>query len=109
MKSRKSLAIIIVAVVCAIMLSACGGKQSIVGHWEQTGGSSSRFSYFYFYSDGTYSSGGSNYKGSYSIDGNNIRLEGFLVDDVNGQIKISGDTFTLEYWGRTETYKRIQE
>ena len=111
MKQKKRLGITIAVALCVLILCACGsGKNSIVGHWQLSSNTSnSPFRYLYFYSDGTYSSGGSNYKGTYSVDGKNIRLEGFLVDDVNATFEISGNELTLKYWARTETYTRSDE
>lgn len=107
---KKVFAIAVSVVLCVAMLCSCGKKNSIVGQWERASDSkTSTFRYLYFYDDGTYSSGHSNYKGTYSISGNNIRLEGFLVDDVNAKFEVNGDTLTLEYWARSETYTRVED
>lgn len=110
MNMKRVFAIVVSAALCMMMLSSCGAKNSIVGHWERSSDSkTSTFRYLYFYDDGTYSSGHSNYKGTYSISGKEIRLEGFLVDDVNAKFEVDGNTLTLKYWARTETYSRVED
>ena len=101
---------LIVSVFCVLLLCGCGGsKNKLVGDWRADDPYSAYWDYLYFYSDGTYSSSDSNYKGTYSVDGSRLRMEGFLVDDVNAQFKVQGDKLTLDYWARTSVYTRIKE
>ena len=110
-KAKRAFCLLIVSLLCLLLLCSCGsGKNALVGKWEKSGGSSSSaFWYLYFYSDGTYTSGGSNYKGTYSVDGKNLRLEGFLVDDVNATFEIKGNTLYLDYWARSETFEKVKD
>lgn len=75
------------------ILASCGSS-SIVGHWERINDASS-FSEMEFFSDGTYTSSHSNYNGSYSIDGDRLRLGGILVSDRTFTFELSGDNLKL--------------
>ena len=91
---------IIALVICMIIiftLAACSSQKKIVGRWIVD--DSGYFNYIEFFSDGTYSSSDSNYQGSYSIDGNRIRLSGILVSDKTFDFSVHGNTLTLD--GRT--------
>lgn len=86
----KKIKLLLLTGVVASLLSACGSS-SIVGHWETADGERE----FEFFSDGTYTSEKANYAGSYSIDGNRIRLGGILMADLTYTFKVSGDTLIL--------------
>ena len=79
------------ALATMAMLAACGSSSAIVGEWEGSG----RVSELEFFSDGTYTSSDANHSGSYSIDGNRIRLSGLLASDWVCDFNISGNTLTL--------------
>ncbi len=84
----KTLALVTVAVT---MLASCGGS-NLTGRWQDT--ESSRH-YLEFFSDGTYKSDDVNYAGSYSVDGDRMRLSGILMEDITCTFKVSGDTLTI--------------
>ena len=93
----------------AITLMSLSNKHraKFVGHWVLSDDSNdSKFRSFDFYDNGTYSSGNIDYRGTYTPSGKNIRLEGFQVDDINALYEVKGNTLTLEYEGRSETYLR---
>ena len=86
MFNKKGIVRIIVVVVCLVvvivLLSRCGGSP-IVGRWEVVE-NGLRVDYgvirnLEFFGDGTYTSDHSNYFGSYSIEGNRLRISGVLA------------------------------
>lgn len=88
----KKIISLLAAIFMVISITACGSsKSAIVGQWKN--GSFK----MEFFSDGTYTSTDSNHFGSYSIDGDRIRLEGVLVEDWTYDFKIKGDTLTFYY------------
>lgn len=100
----------LVVVLMLLMVSAfCGcetTEDKITGRWEKTEGSG--LDYFEFFSDGTYVSSHPNYAGSYSIDGNRIRLEGILMETLVRTFELNGNTLSLQSdSGSSAIYKRI--
>ena len=49
------------------------------------------------FSDGTYTSSKANYQGGYSVDGNRIKLDGYIAPDRTYTFKLSGNKLTLYY------------
>lgn len=93
-KFLKPADILALTVIIVVTLVGCGsGTSSIVGHWSQTEGSG--FSYLEFFSDGTYTSDYDNYQGSYSIDGDRLKLTGILVEAKTYTFEIKDDTLSL--------------
>ena len=108
MKNKaKVILVLIVMVLSLLTICSCGKKNSIVGHWVATDLQSAKINEIYFYSDGTYSSSRSNYHGSYSIDGDRLRLEGFLVEDINATFEVKGAYMTLSFWTGDYEYEKI--
>ena len=104
-----STVVLILAVVFVLSLSACAPKKDkLVGTWVALDYACD-FDYIYFYSDGTYSSSHSNYKGSYTAEDGRLRLEGFLVDDRNYKYRFDGDILVIETWSGEERYERHED
>lgn len=95
-KLSKAFLGIALVVILLFNLAACGSKESkIVGRWESTDRTND-YSYIEFFSDGTYVTDWANYNGTYSIDGDRLRLSGVLVSDRVYTFEISGKTLTLD-------------
>lgn len=82
------------------LLSACGSSASaVVGRWEAVDRGVEvdygRLSELEFFSDGTYNSSSSNYSGSYSIDGNRIRISGVIASAYSFTFDVNGNTLTI--------------
>ena len=102
MFNKKGIVRIIVVVVCLVvvivLLSRCGGSP-IVGRWEVVE-NGLRVDYgvirnLEFFGDGTYTSDHSNYFGSYSIEGNRLRISGVLASQKTFSFKIRGNSLSL--------------
>lgn len=94
-KLTKTILALILATILLVTLAACGSSSSkIVGRWVSTDRTND-YSYIEFFSDGTYVTDWANYNGTYSIDGDRLRLSGRLVNDRIYTFKISGKTLNL--------------
>ena len=104
----KNFKIMIIVILVVMALTACDNSKKIVGQWVTVGGT--YFKRIEFFSDGTYSSNKSNYKGNYSIEKNRIKLEGYLMDDKIYNFEIDGDKLIL-YKGdsieKGDEYERV--
>lgn len=90
-KALKVTAVAVILAICITVFAACGNRaDKLVGRWSKTSGGTS-INYLEFFSDKTYKSDYSNYNGSYSIDGNRIRLSGVLVEDMTMNFEVNGD------------------
>lgn len=83
-----------------LLLTACSSSSALLGKWEIDGrgisvGTVGRISKIEFFSDGTYTSSAANYNGSYSVDGDRVRLSGMLMADLTYSFKVSGNTLTI--------------
>ena len=91
--------ILIAAGLLTVLLTACGADSSIEGRWEIPGRgdetSTSDLVKLEFFDDGTYVSNRSNYAGSYSVDGDRLRLEGIMVEPVAVTFEVNGDSLTF--------------
>ena len=94
MLNKKGIVGIIVCLVVVVLLSKFGGS-NIVGRWESV--EDAFFDELEFFSDGTYTSDHSNYFGSYSIEGNRLRLSGVLFKDRIYTFELRGNKLTLVY------------
>lgn len=95
MKRSQSVFIcIVICLLCISVLAACASSKSLSGRWIRTDGNA-KFSHIEFFSDGTYASSSSNYNGSYSIDGDRLRLSGILVEPLTYTFKVSKNTLTF--------------
>lgn len=56
--------------------------------------------YLEFFSDGTYKSDYPNYYGSYSVDGNRLRMSGVLVEDVTVNYEVNDNNLIFTNDGR---------
>ncbi len=93
-KVKKPIIFLVLCLLCISVLSACASSKSLNGRWTYTDGSA-KFSYIEFFSDGTYTSSHANYNGSYSIDGDRLKLSGILVEPLTYTFDVSGDTLTF--------------
>lgn len=90
-KALRVTAVAVILTICITVFAACGNPaDKLVGRWSKTSGGTS-INYLEFFSDKTYKSDYSNYNGSYSIDGNRIRLSGVLVEDMTMNFEVNGD------------------
>ncbi len=88
----KKLSLILATILSIVMLAGCGGND-LVGRWEDK--NSGKF--LEFFNDGNYTSDQTNYSGSYSVEGNRVRLSGILMPDKVYTFDISGDELTTYY------------
>ena len=103
LSKRMVIIVVIVVVLVIVVVSAThfsNPEKAIIGRWESVSGGGLSFRYIEFFSDGTYTSSHDNYQGTYSIDGNRIRLSGFLVSDrvwtfqfKGGKLVMNGVTY----------------
>ena len=109
-KSIKSIsAILLIIALCLTALCACGSPQkALSGRWESTNGSIG-FNTLEFFEDGTYTSSHANYNGSYSVDGDRIKLNGVLASPMTFTYKLDGDTLTLYYVGGSKDQAGVYE
>lgn len=99
---------LVLAVVMAAAFIGCGSSKSkIVGKWNRTEGWG--FEYLEFFSDGTYTSNSSNYEGDYSIDGDRLKLSGFMAEAKVYTFKIKGNTLSLYESGRADSPDAVYE
>ncbi len=107
--------IILCAIVLVVLLSRCGGSP-IIGQWEAADAPFMSLGYgtikkLEFFSDGTYNSNHPNYSGSYSIEGNRLKISGILVSSETFSFKVRGNTLSL-YHPENEEYvyefKRVE-
>ena len=91
----KSTAVVLMLAMCVLIFAACGNpKDALAGQWVKTDGGTSINS-LEFFSDGTYKSDYPNYYGTYSVDGNRIRLSGVLVEDLTMNFEVKGNALTF--------------
>ncbi len=96
----KNIKLFLVVGVIVALLSACGSSaSSLVGRWEAVDKgvevSYGRLSSLEFFSDGTYNSSSSHYSGSYSVEGNRMRISGIIASDYSFTFDVSGSTLTV--------------
>lgn len=113
-KAMQHLALVLALVLSlGIVLSGCKStKDMVVGQWEiedAVGITINSYGVTYlrsleFFSDGTYNSNHVNYSGSYSIDGNRIKLTGILMSTLVYTFEIKGDTLYLYPSSSTDSY-----
>lgn len=77
--------------------SACGGslESKLVGRWRLPEEETAYFRSLEFFSNGTYTSSRENYEGNYSVDGDRIKLQGFLVESKTYTFKVNNSELTL--------------
>lgn len=105
----KKIKLFLIVGVIVALLSACGSsKSALVGSWEAVDKgvevSYGRLSSLEFFSDGTYNSSSSHYSGSYSVEGNRMRISGIIASDYSFTFDVSGSTLTI-YDDDGEAYK----
>lgn len=94
-KVLRATSLFMALIMCVLLLVACGSSSGkLVGRWSKTDGGTSINS-LEFFSDGTYTSDYPNYYGSYSVDGNRIRLSGVLIEDMTMSFEVKDDTLTF--------------
>ena len=90
-KALRVTAVAVMLAICITVFAACGNPAGkLAGRWSKTSGGTS-INKLEFFSDGTYKSDYSNYYGSFSVDGNRIRLSGVLVEDLTMNFEVNGD------------------
>ena len=91
---RRLALLMVIILAVSLVLPACKSTEDmIVGYWENTEGG--QFRYLEFFSDGSYTSSHVNYEGSYSIEGNRLKLTGILVESKTYSFEIKGNTLYL--------------
>ena len=96
--NRKTIIVVVVIILAIIVLSVThisDPSKAIIGRWKPVSGDGLSFRYIEFFSDGTYTSSHDNYQGTYSIDGDRIRLSGFLVSDKVWTFQLKGNKLIL--------------
>lgn len=101
---KKQFGIWMMIIVMACLLMGCGegkneeilSEEKLYGQWEWTEGRT-EFSSLEFFDDGTYTSSSPNLKGNFSITGNRIKFEGYLVNDVVETFEVVDDELHFLY------------
>lgn len=105
---KKTLLISLMLLV--VLLTACGGstKNNIVGLWESSGDESIFYNSVEFFSDGTHITETPGWSGTYTTDGNRLRISGKLYGEVfSFKITDNGNELTLtNSLGYSKTYAR---
>lgn len=105
---KKALLITLVALV--VFLSACAGntKNDIVGLWKSSGDESIFYNSVEFFSDGTHITETPGWSGTYTTDGNRLRISGKLYGEVfSFEITDNGNELILtNELGYSKTYAR---
>ncbi|MBR5565305.1 MAG: hypothetical protein IKW08_03965 [Roseburia sp.] len=105
-QKRLGLGLTMLLIIVSVFCGCQSMKGKIAGRWEKIEGSG--LSTLEFFSNGTYTSDSPNYSGSYSIDGNRIRLEGILVETKVYTFEVDGNSLSLENdSGTLGVYKKI--
>ena len=105
---KKYLLLVLCLGLFVFILDGCSSdaQNDIVGRWE--GESNGYFRSLEFFSDGTYASSHPNYSGRYTIDGNRIKLDGYIAEPLIYSFTISNQTLTLtDDNGRSSKYYRV--
>ncbi|MBR5239810.1 MAG: hypothetical protein IKW04_04465 [Clostridia bacterium] len=104
--------LLITLVACILCLTACGGggstKNNIVGLWKSSDGSDLFYNTIEFFSDGTQMTEAASWSGTYTVEGNRLRISGKLYGEVfSYQITNNGNTLILtSESGYSKTYTR---
>ncbi|MBP3570084.1 MAG: hypothetical protein J6K04_13090 [Lachnospiraceae bacterium] len=93
---NKRLAKMLIVCLLAISVLIGCGSSKLKGQWEAVTPPEYFFTEIEFFSDGTYASNQSNHNGTYSVDGDRLRISGILVEDKTFTYKVKGDTLYLE-------------
>lgn len=105
---KKILSIIMILIV--LLLTACGGsaKNDIVGLWKSSGEESIFYNSVEFFSDGTHVTETPGWSGTYTIDGNRLRISGKLhVEVFSFKITDNGNKLIItNSLGYSKTYAR---
>jgi len=93
-----------------VLLTACGGstKNDIVGLWKSSGDESIFYNSVEFFSDGTHITETPGWSGTYTTDGNRLRISGKLYGEVfSFEITDNGNKLILtNSLGYSKTYAR---
>ena len=102
--------LLIALILLLVLLTACssGTKNDIVGLWKSSGDESIFYNSIEFFSDGTHVTETQSWSGTYTTDGNRLRISGKLYGEVFlYEITDSGNKLTLtNSLGYSKTYKR---
>lgn len=85
-------------IVVVILLCSCKNstKNDIVGLWKSTGEEGVFYNSIEFFSDGTHITETQSWSGTYTTDGNRLRISGKLYSDVfSFELSDSGNQLTL--------------
>lgn len=103
-------ALLIGLMLLVMMLTACGGstQNGIVGLWKSSGDESIFYNSVEFFSDGTHVTETPGWSGTYTTDGNRLRISGKLYGEVfSFEITDNGNKLTLtNNLGYSKFYKR---
>lgn len=93
-----------------VLLTACGAgtKNEIVGLWKSSGDESIFYNSVEFFSDGTHITETPSWSGTYTTDGNRLRISGKLYGEVfSFEITDNGNELILtNSLGYSKTYNR---
>ncbi len=103
-------ALLISLMLFIVLLTACGGstKNDIVGLWKSSGDESIFYNSVEFFSDGTHITETPGWSGTYTTDGNRLRISGKLYGEVfSFEITDKGNKLILtNSLGYSKTYAR---
>ena len=109
MKKAKIFTAMILTALVMLILSSCGGEETIVGVWEPTDGKG--FSHLEFYDNGTASS--SEGVGQYTVEGNKLRIMNMALAGtvLRWEYEVSGDSLTITWEdnGNVWEYERVKD
>lgn len=102
--------VLISFVLLIVLFTTCGGstKSDIVGVWKSSGKESIFYNSIEFFSDGTHVTETPVWSGTYTADGNRLRISGKLYDEVfSFEITDNGNKLTLtNELGYSKSYER---
>ena len=105
---KKTLLISLMLSVVLLMSCGNGTKDDIVGLWKSSGKESVFYNSIEFFSDGTHVTETPSWSGTYTTDGNRLRISGKLYGEVfSFEISDNGNKLTLtNELGYSKSYER---
>ncbi len=109
MKSKKGIQFLSILTILVFLLCSCGNATNdIVGLWKSTGSESIFYNSVEFFSDGTHVTKHPSWSGTYTTDGNRLRISGQMYGEVfSYELSDNGNQLTLtNSLGYSKTYTR---
>ncbi len=109
MKSKKTIQILPLLIILVFLLCSCGNSTNdIVGLWESSGSENIFYNSVEFFSDGTHVTETPGWSGTYTTDGNRLRISGKLYSEVfSFELSNNGNQLILtNSLGYSKTYAR---